>query len=538
MHTKNALCINELDGSRQDLIQELLAKNHSLQQQIKEHEQVEAQLRATATRLRVALESSRVGTWTWDMVNNTVLWDDYLQRLFGYEPGTFPATYEAFLNSIHPDDRERVRNDGMQLINSLDHFDNEFKIIWPDNSIHVIASRGVVYRDLMHGTAHMTGVCWDMSEYKYAEEALRESEEKFRSIVETTNEWIWAIDLNFQHTYSNPSVYTILGYTPEEMIGKSTASLVHEEEWPRISRMLMQCVAENTGWSNLIVCMKHKDGSERYLESTAVPKLNCDGKLIGFRGADRDITERKRTEEWARQHQQELTHVSRINFMGEMASALAHELNQPLAAIVNYTSGCVRRLETSFSEQTQMLHAMRQVIMQAERAGEIIHRMKDFVRKGKLYYEVVNINDVIHEIITLTNYEITQMATALKLNLANDLLPVRIDRIQIQQVVLNLLRNAIDAMQENKIVNPEIILRSEKLTADTIEISVLDNGPGIASDLENKLFEPYFTTKPHGMGMGLAICRTIIEAHGGHLAVRPNPVGGGTWFYFTLPVVK
>ena len=247
------------------------------------------------------------------------------------------------------------------------------------------------------------------------------------------------------------------------------------------------------------------------------------------------IEERKRIEEWIQQHQLDISRAERINLMNEMASVIAHELNQPLAAITLYAQGCIRRLKSQNYKIEELLNVMNLVAKQSERAGEIMHRLKDFARKGKLSIESANINKLLKETITFMRHKIEKRQVTIEFKL-NDYLPIlSLDSIQFQQAITNLVRNAIQAMNEGGIKLPKIIITTDIIDSHNVEINIIDNGPGFSVDNPQILLEPYFTTKKDGMGIGLSISRTIIEAHGGKLLAKHNPQGGA-WFQIELPV--
>lgn len=251
-----------------------------------------------------------------------------------------------------------------------------------------------------------------------------------------------------------------------------------------------------------------------------------------------EMREHEQAEEWIRQHQHLLAGVERINSMGEMASALAHELNQPLASIVSFTQGCVRRLETGNYQMADLLYAMKESAQQAERAGSIIHRMKNFARQGKLQLEQVNINTLIQEGLLLINKQVIDNQVTIQLDLNHELPDLQLDKIQIEQVLINIVRNALDAMRPiDNLPRKEIYIKTRMKAEDCIQINIKDTGPGISSEALDQLFDPYFTTKPDGMGLGLAICRTIIEAHQGRLTVNNNS-DYGACFTILLPIVR
>lgn len=259
-----------------------------------------------------------------------------------------------------------------------------------------------------------------------------------------------------------------------------------------------------------------------------------DGRVVRMEIAT-DITERKRMEEAALRHQERLEQTSRLITMGEMASTLAHELNQPLSAIANYCMGCVNRLASGEYRHEDILTAMRKASAQAERAGKIIRRMREFVKKSEPNRVPVSLAEIFDEAVGFAEIEARKAGVAIRVDMPADLPPVFADKILIEQVVLNLVKNGIEAMQQTPSTGRELIVAARRDGTRTVEVTVADRGHGIDAANAEQLFTPFYTTKPEGMGMGLNICRSIIEYHDGRLWVRPNP-GGGSVFGFTLPV--
>ncbi len=256
------------------------------------------------------------------------------------------------------------------------------------------------------------------------------------------------------------------------------------------------------------------------------------GDRRSFTGFIRDLTERQETQRRLQDLQAELIHMSRFTAMGEMASTLAHELNQPLTAVASYLSGCRRLLDGKTEQESVMIRdAIERAADQALRAGQIIRRMRQFVSRGDSERQVENLPKLIEEASALAMVGIRETGVRVTFALDPRLEFVVVDKIQIQQVILNLMRNAIEAMQET--ARRELIIASADTGNDMIEVTVTDTGPGIAESIQRRLFQPFITTKPHGMGVGLSISRTIVEAHGGRLTAEPNP-DGGTIFRLTL----
>lgn len=288
--------------------------------------------------------------------------------------------------------------------------------------------------------------------------------------------------------------------------------------------------------SKLIVYrVKRKEGEFRWFESNVRLILDEQFRHVNeIQLASRDVTDRI-LDKKARLRGQQLAHVFRLSTMEEMASGMAHEISQPLAAIVNYTQGCVRHLETGTYDATQLVGVMQKAAHQAERAGEIIHRLKNFFCKGQLDKTSCKMNNVIRETVGLIKNELTTSKTRIELTLDKEQPFIFMDKIQIQQVLQNLMQNAIEAMHATPAKNRHIYIQTKTTEQETIEVTISDTGPGFPKDLIHKVFMPFFTTKAHGRGMGLAICRSIIEAHGGQFTINPNGANN-SWIRFTLPI--
>jgi len=251
------------------------------------------------------------------------------------------------------------------------------------------------------------------------------------------------------------------------------------------------------------------------------------------RAVVRETLERKRAEDKAHQHQAALAHVARVSVMGELAGQLAHELNQPLSAIVSYAKGCTRRMQSGSGQPGEMVEVLDQISEQAVRASEILRRLREFVRKGEPRRERVQVNDVVRNAIHFAEVEAKDYGAAVRFNRDGHLPVVEADAIQLEQVVLNLVRNGFESMRESR--RGELLVRTVTEGNESIRVEVCDAGCGIEADIVESLFEPFATTKPDGLGMGLSISRSIIESHGGRLWATPN-TDGGTTFHFTLPI--
>jgi two-component system sensor kinase FixL len=276
---------------------------------------------------------------------------------------------------------------------------------------------------------------------------------------------------------------------------------------------------------------QRKDGTIFPLE-LAIAEVHAEGRRV-FAGFLHDVSARRRAEERLRELQSELIHVSRLSAMGEMASALAHELNQPLTAIMNYAQAARRMVGRAEEGQSALSSLLDKTSQQAARAGQIIHRLRQFIAKGETERALEDLNAVVEEASVLALIGTRGRRIVVRRDLAAGLPPVLIDKVQIHQVVTNLLRNSIDALAE--VERREILLATRRAGPDAIETSVVDSGPGIDPAVMTRLFQPFVTTKPDGIGIGLSICRSIVDAHGGRLWASANP-DGGTIFHVLLPV--
>ena len=265
------------------------------------------------------------------------------------------------------------------------------------------------------------------------------------------------------------------------------------------------------------------------------PMRWIDGRMVRLQLAT-DISERRRTEALFRQQQEKIQMTARLVTVGEMATTIAHELNQPLAAITNYSMGCVRRLRSGNWREAELIDAMEKGAAQAERASKVIQRVRSFVSRRAPNLVSCDINEVITGVGSMISVEARQRGAAVTLDLSHVIPYVHADPVLMEQVILNLARNAIEAMEDNPPDERQVTIRSRAYERETVEIEVSDHGRGIDPQLEGNLFTPFFSTKPHGTGLGLHICRSIVEAHGGHVWLTRNDAKGVT-FHFSLTTV-
>ncbi|MGJ9416973.1 sensor histidine kinase [Massilia sp. CMS3.1] len=370
-----------------------------------------------------------------------------------------------------------------------------------------------------------------------AESALRQ-QMAFRTAMENSLiTGLRARDLEGRVTYVNKAFCTMVGLPPEELVGKKPPMPYWAPEVRGDYEERFAGVLAGTITPQFETVFQRSDGVRVPVLVFEAPLVDSRGDQTGWMSSILDITDRKKAEELNRQQQEKLEASARLATMGEISSMLAHELNQPLAAISSYTAGALNVLERADKavpfEPTSLRRALEQARQQAQRAGQIIKSVHEFVKKSEPHREPVAIRDVIEGVRALIELQARQSYVVLQLDLPAQLPPVLADRVMLEQVLLNLTRNGIEAMAG---VPPEGRILEIAASADAarVAVSVIDHGHGIAPDVAERLFSPFFSTKAEGMGMGLSICRTAIEFHGGTLTHAPNP-GGGTVFTFSLP---
>jgi two-component system sensor kinase FixL len=361
--------------------------------------------------------------------------------------------------------------------------------------------------------------------------------QELSALLDAAVDAVIVIDAHGRIETFNRAAEQMFGFTAAGMLGKNVSLLMPEPHRSAHDGYLRRYLG--TGQARIIGYGREVEAQRQ--DGTVFPVSLAVGRVAGadpprFVGFIRDISERVAAERAAAQAQQRLTHVARLSTMGEMAAGLAHEINQPLAAITTYAQACQRLLERSEQpDLTDIRESLAQISRQALRAGEVIRRLRAFVTNREVRKEPIGCNRLIEDLVTLARPDLRAHDVQLNLEVEPDLPEIMADAIQLQQVLINLIRNAIDSTLQNGTERREIALRA--VTAPNgVEISVHDHGAGVEPGALAKLFNPFFTTKPQGTGLGLAISRTIVGAHGGKLTYRDEP-GGGACFYFTLPAL-
>ncbi len=361
-------------------------------------------------------------------------------------------------------------------------------------------------------------------------------------ILNSVADGIYGVDRSGNSTFVNRAMEEITGWKGEEIIGHNQHEILHHTRADGSSHPAEECPVYTTFRDNAPRYVEDdlfwkKDGTSFPVEYTCTPIRAEGGSVLGSVVVFRDITERKETEERTLQHQLQLAHVARLSTLGEMASGIAHELNQPLTSITMNARACVHMLDSSQTAVEACPDVMEKIAAEAQRAGEVIRQIRHFIRKDQPERQPVRVSNMVREVLLLIRADVRQAEVQVKLELDPIADRVLAQDIQIEQVMLNLVLNAIEAMAEMAPGVRRLVIGSGLKSPDMVEIIVSDTGPGLSEEVTQRLFTPFVTTKPQGLGLGLSISSGIIDAHDSTLRVESRP-GKGATFSFTLPLYR
>jgi two-component system sensor kinase FixL len=491
---------------------------------------------AADRRFRLVVEAAPNAMVMVNPAGEIVMVNAEAERVFGYKraellgqpvemlvPARFRDHHPGMRTAFFADPRPRAMGAGRDLY-GLKSDGSEFPVEIGLNPI-----------ETDEGTMVLSAIV-DITERKTAELALR----WLAAIVESSDDAIIGKTLDGIVTSWNKAAERTFGYTSTEMIGQSILRLAVPERVDDMTEILNR-IKRGERVSHYETVRRHKNGTALDVSLSVSPIYDADGHLIGASKVARDITVAKRTETALKESQiqlqelqSEFLHASRLSVMGQMASAMAHELNQPLTAVVNYLEAARHLIQSGSVASDRLDDLMGRAVTQAERAGNVIRQLRQFVTKGETERRAENLNKLVEEALALALVGARQSGVRVTLELDRSLPSILADGVQIQQVILNLVRNGIEAMEEAD--TRELVIATHT-TLDTAQITIADTGPGIPPEFNERLFQPFVTTKKTGMGLGLSICREIVEAHQGQLGTVPRP-GGGTVFRVTLPIMR
>jgi PAS domain S-box-containing protein len=491
----------------------------------------ETALRESEERMSLAAEAGNLGLWVRDIQNDQLWMTEKGRELFGFAKSE-TLDFHRFLKAVHSEDRERIERADLHSLASGGDYEGEYRVVLPGGKVRWLAGFGRV--ESKDGKPlFMRGVNRDITLRKQAEEAQRESEARFRTVANGAPVMIWMSGPDKEGTFFNKRWLEFTGRTVEQELGEGWLEGVHAEDVATCLEVCGTAFGKREPFT-VEYRLRRKDGEYRWLLDTGTPRFESDGTFLGYIGSCLDIGDRKQAELDHQRQSLELARVGRLALMGELAASLAHEVNNPLGAMVTNASAGQRLLSHGQLQTDELRELLADIAADGQRAREVIQGIRNLVRKSEASHALVEMKDIIRDLLRIVRAD----AIARKVNLVAEVDPnagvVMADRVQLLQVLLNLTMNAFEALTVIRADARRVIIRADRVEDETICVSVRDAGPGFPDRLADQLFEPFFSTKAEGTGMGLAIARSIVEAHGGTLSAK-NCEKGGALFTLCLP---
>jgi PAS domain S-box-containing protein len=496
---------------------------------ITERRRTEAALRESEQHMALAASAAELAMWMWDIPRDEVWTTDKGRTLFGFTQSE-KINLERFLDRVHPEDRNRVRVAVANAVSGAGEYETEFRILLSEERTRWVTARGRT--EFSGGKAvRMRGVALDITLRKQAEE-------RFRLVVEAAPNAMIMINGEDKIELANAQAEAVFGYTRQELVGHPVEMLVPERfrsQHPEYRRIYQAKPTARTMGAGRELFARRKDGSEVPIEIGLNPIHTSEALFV--LASIIDITQRRQDELEAARQRNELARLSRVTLLGELSGSLVHELNQPLTAILSNAQAAQRLLTQGLTDAGELQEILNDIVAEDRRASEVIRRLRALLNKAEVQLEPLDVNELVDTVLKLVRSDLANQNVVVRTELAPGLPAVNGDDVQLQQVLLNLVVNGCDAMAGVKTIERRLFLRTEYLESAEVKVSIGDQGCGIPPEKMERIFEPFFTTKTQGMGMGLAVCRTIISAHGGKLWATNNPERGAT-VQFTLPAAK
>ena len=493
----------------------------------------ERSLRESEERMKLAAGAAALGLWEWDAAADRVWVAGPLAERIGPDANGKAPGHQDLLRTVHPDDRNVVEAAIRKSLNGEGDFDLVHRHVLSDGKIVWIAARARVDFGANGKPARMRGISMDITAQKLAEEQARESERQFLATVNSAPVLIWTTGSDKLCTFVNQRWLEFRGRTLEEELGNGWLDGVHPDDRAKSFKVYSESFDAREPFT-MEFRVRRRDGQFRWVLDQGVPRYDSQRQFFGYIGSCVDVTERKEAEAEAQRLQQEVAHVSRVAMLGELAGSTAHELNQPLTAIVSSAEAAEHFMKVDHWNEQEVRDALKDIAEQGQRAGEIIAGIRGMLKKDPGQMTKQDINLAVREVLEMVHSDLLTRGVTPVLRLDPQLPCVNGDGVQLRQVLLNLVMNACDAISDVPAEQRRLTIESKRATANEIEVSVADSGPGFTEEMLRNAFEPFRTTKPKGLGLGLVICRSIIRAHGGRLVAANNGDKGAT-LRFTLP---
>jgi PAS domain S-box-containing protein len=495
------------------------------------------ELRRNETYLAEAQKLSKTGSFGWNVSGGEIYWTEEAFRIFEYGRETKPGI-EQILERTHPEDRVRVQQAIDRASQNVKDFDVEHRLLMPDGSVKHVHVVGHLLETGQPGKTELVGAITDITERKRAETALRQTEAYLEEAqrLSHTGSWAWNVARR-ENIHWSQEQYRLFGLDPNNDSSSFEAAFkrIHPEDQATFDKVLERAIRERSDFE-VDFRIVLPDGSTKYIRSVGHPVFSASGELVEFVGTGIDITERRQAEkerERLREVQADLARINRATTMGELTASLAHEINQPITAAATDARTCLRWLAREQPDIGEARESAARMVNAVTRAADIVSRLRQLFKKGAPQTDLVDVSEVIQEMVVLLRSEASRHSVSILTELSEYLPRVVADRVQLQQVLMNLMLNGIEAMQDTK-SERRLTIRGLVAERGQLLISVTDTGVGISPEQADQIFNAFFSTKAQGTGMGLSISRSIVESHGGRLWATSNS-GGGTTFSFALP---
>src|SRR6516165_877996 len=493
----------------------------------------ENELRESESRFQIVADAAPVLIWMSGVDKLCTFfnkpWLDFTGRSIEQELGN------GWTEGVYQDDFKRCLEVYTTAFDARQPFVMQYRLRRNDGEYRWISDQGVPRYDPQGRFAGYIGSCVDVTELVNKDQALRESEERMRVAAEAINLGIWEWDLTKDEIWATNARRALVGWPASGKIALNDfIRRVHPEDRDRVQQIIDDAIHSGEDFDSeyrLIL----PDGVVRWMSTRGSVQFDSAGKPARLLGISMDITARKQAELDAQRDRAELSHLSRVALMGEMSASIAHELNQPLAGILSNAAAGQRFIDRGDVDQREIRELLGDIIADSRRAGDVVRGIRGMVKKEKMACRSVDLNEVVTDALRMASPDALLHSCQLETSLDPNLPAIQADPVQLQQVLLNLAINAFDAMREIPTSKRKVVIATQSRGDGTVRASVRDYGVGVSEEMQNRLFDPFFSTKTEGLGMGLAIVRSIVESHGGTIRAE-NADGGGTRFEFVVPV--
>jgi len=496
--------------------------------------QVELALQQSEARLKEAQRIAHIGSWEWEVKADRVIWSDETYRMFGLDPALPPPDYNNHPKIYTPESWTILDKLVRHALEKGESYDVDLEYIRADGTHGWQATRGKAIRDEQGHIYRLAGTVQDITARKQAEEALLKSRDYLQHLTNSIADAVFSVKLPERTIEWVNDSYQVLGYEPEDCIGKSTECFyINSDEFHTFGELVAEAINHGKDVVLSEATLRRKNGDLIPAEINATV-YRADGKPVSVTAVIRDISKRKKYEAEQKELRHELAHYNRNLQMNELSASLAHEINQPLGAILNNASAAQELFSRRGNKEhnNELDEILQDIIKDANRAGDVVRNIRAMAQKEEISFEPLSINEVIEDLCGFVRRSLQDLEISLELELQQDLPEVTGNRVSLQQVLLNLITNAEEAMQT--IPRRELIINSSTLLPDKIKVCISDTGTGFPDPVKQKVFEQIFTTKREGLGMGLRICRSIIEEHGGAIWFEEKS-GPGAMVCFSIP---